>query len=181
MNYVPVKNYQCRVSGYSKTRILQYFILSIPATRERLPGEIIPESASQSCTYEDNEDQYGAEHAIDLDLNTSSWTCLLSGGTVWLQLKLDQVYCVEQVQEYNSNGSSLSTWTCSNTDCSHCEGIYCDSSFSLTVSTEAAVLYPVSDCKYGDTVKLQYTCKGHCSLEVYEISMTGRKSEISLV
>ena len=174
-------NYSCRVSRYPKTRILQHNIPSLPATRERLPGEIIPESASQSCTYNGNEDQYGAEHAIDLDLNTRSRTCLGSDGTVWLQLKLDQVYCVEQVQEYNSNGSSLSTWTCSNTDCSHCDGIYCDSSFSLTVSTEAAVLYPVSDCKYGDTVKLQYTGRGYDSLGVYEISMTGDKGEISLV
>ena len=173
-------NYLCRVCRYPKTRISQHNILSPPATRERLPDEIIPESATQSCTYEGDEDQYVAEHAIDLDLKTLSKTCLRSDGTFWLKLKLDQVYCVEQVQEYFKNGNPLSTWTCSNTDCSHCEGSYCGY-FSLTVSTEKAVLLPVLDCKYGDTVKLQYTCRGYCSLKVCVISMTGRKGEISLV
>ena len=173
-------NYLCRGCSYPSTRILQHNILSISATRKRLPGEITPESASQSCTYDDNKDQYGAEHAIDLDLNTLSKTCLRSDGTLWLQLKLDQVHCVEQVQEYNKDGNPVLTWTCSNTDCSHCEGYEC-SDFSLTVSTEDTELYPVSDCKYGDTVKLQLTRRGDWSLGVYEISINGNKGEISLV
>ena len=167
-------NYLCRVCRYPKTRILQHNILSLLATRERLPGEITPESATQSCTYLGNEHQYGAEHAIDLDLDTYSWTCTRSDGTHWLQFKLDQVYCVEQAQEYYDNGSARHTWTCSNTDCSNCEGSEC-SDYSLTVSTKETELYPVLDCKYGDTVKLQYRGR---TLWVHEISMTGEKGDI---
>ena len=155
---------------------MQHNIPPLPATRERLPGEIIPESATQSCTYNGNEDQYAAEHAIDLDLNTRSRTCLGSDGTVWLQLKLDQVYCVEQVQEYDEYGSARHTWTCSNTDCSKCEGENC-SYYSLTVSTEETELYPILNCKYGDAVELNRANL----LQVYEISMTGDKGDISLV
>ena len=87
------------------------------------------------------------------------------------------MYCVEQVQEYLKNGNPVLTWTCSNTDCSHCEGIYCSAS-SLTVSTEERVLLPVLDCKYGDTVKFQYVGRDYKSLGVYEISVTGEKGDI---
>ena len=177
MNYFPIKNYFCRVSGYPKTRILQFYILSISATRERLPGEIIPKSATQSCTFKDNEDLYAAEHAIDLDLDTHSRTTAGLDGTTWFQLKLDQVYCVEEVRTYNKQGNPLRTWTCSNNDCSHCEGSYCGVC-SLTVSSEEAVKSPALDCKYGDTVKLQYTGKAYNSLKVYEILITGEKGDI---
>ena len=156
--------------------LIHTYILSISATRER----IRPESATQSCTYNDNEDKYAAEHAIDLNLTTYSKTCRGSDGSLWLQLKLDQVYCVEQIRTYKRDGKVLRTLTCSNTDCSHCEGINC-SWYSLSVSTEEAELLPVLDCKYGDTVKLQYTGKGYSSLMVYEISVTGEKGDISLV
>ena len=173
-------NYLCRVCRYPKARILQHNIHSIPATRERLPGEITPESATQSCTYDGNEDQYAAEHAIDLDLGTYSMTCARPDGTTWFQLKLDQVHCVEQVREYNTDGSARRTWTCSNTDCSNCEGYSCGDC-SLTVSSEETVKCPVLDCKYGDTVKLQYTGRAYNSLKEYEILMTGEKGDISLV
>ena len=156
---------------------MQHNIPPLPATRERLPGEIIPESATQSCTYEGDEDQYAAEHAIDLDPGTHSRTSAGLDGTLWFQLKLDQVYCMEEVQEYRPSGITRRTWTCNSSDCSHCEGIYC-SNFFLTVSTEEAVLLPVLDCKYGDTVKLQYTGIAYDNLKVYEISMNGEKGDI---
>ena len=152
-------------------------IPSISATRERLPHEITPERATQSCTVKDGIGWHPAEHAVDLDLKTYSWTCPGSDGTSWFQLKLDQVYCVEQVQVYYKYASARRTWTCSNTDCSHCEGSGC-SYFSLTVSTEEAVLSPVLYCKYGDTVKLQCIGRTDKSFPMQEISVTGEKDEI---
>ena len=156
---------------------MQHNIPPLPATRERLPGEIIPESATQSGTYNDNEDQYGAEHAIDLDPGTHSRTTAGLDDTLWLQLKLDHVYCVEEVQEYYSNGSARRTWTCNSSNCSSCEGSNCGS-YIRTVSTEEAVKYPVLNCKYGDTVKLEYIGKDHDSFKVHEIAVTGKKGEI---
>ena len=63
-----------------------------------------------------------------------------------------QVHCVQFV----TNIDAERTWRCTKNDCSNCEGTGC-SDFTLTVSTEGAVsdLSPVSDCKYGDTVKLE--------------------------
>ena len=90
------------------------------------------------------------------------------------------MYCVEQVRTYRRDGKVLRTLTCSNTDCSQCEGDNC-SYLSLTVSTEEAGLPPVLDCKYGDNVKLQYTGRDYDTLLVYEISVTGEKGDISLV
>ena len=153
--------------------LIHTYILSISATRER----IRPESATQSCTYNDNEDQYAAEHAIDLNLSTYSWTTAGPDETIWLKVNLGQVYCVEEASTYKTNGKSDGTWTCSDTDCSNCKGNRC-SYHSLTVSTEEAELYPVLDCKYGDTVKLQYTGIAYDNLKVYEISMTGEKGDI---
>ena len=48
------------------------------------------------------------------------------------------------------------TWTCTKDDCSKCVGKWCKY-YTLTVSTEGAVsdLSPVSDCKYGNTVKVE--------------------------
>ena len=59
---------------------------------------------------------------------------------------------------FNSGGSPFLTWTCTSDDCRKCtssSGNYCGY-YTLTVSTEgtASDLSPVSDCKYGDTVKL---------------------------
>ena len=81
------------------------------------------------------------------------------------------------VQVYKEDGSVLRTWTCSNADCSHCEGYWCFSGCSLTVSYEETVLSPLLDCKYGDTVKFQCTDRAYDSFSVYEISMTGRKGD----
>ena len=73
-------------------------------------------------------------------------------------MTLDKVHCVTKViwyREYNQ----IHTWTCNKDNCSNCEteGMQSQcSSFTLEVSTEGAVSdHPsISDCRYGDTVKL---------------------------
>ena len=94
---------------------------------------------------------YPAAHAIDRDLDTMSKT----GGGTWLQIKLDHVHCVKHVVSYSSNGRCNLTWTCSQKNCSRCEGQYCGR-LNLTVSGGGqAPKYLPPDCKYGDTVKLE--------------------------
>ena len=143
--------------------------------RERLPMEIIPVSAEQSRTNEDNEDEYAASHAIDLDLDTRSRTRPDTDGAIWLKVKLANVNCIYQVLRYNENGNLYRNWTCSSTDCSTCEGSNCDL-FALTVSIERGSsdgLPTMSDCKYGDTVTIQRT--DNKTFSVYEVAVTGKQ------
>ena len=150
------------------------------ATRERQAGEITRVSAEQSATKYNYENKYGAGNTIDLDLDTQSWPKAGSDGTSWLRLTLDKVYCVEQVIRYRDKGTPLLTWTCTDTDCSNCVGSWC-SAYTLTVSTEGAVsdLSPVSDCKYGDTVKLESV--DGSSFRVYEIAIVGKSGKLPFI
>ena len=142
----------------------------------REDGEIIPVSAEQSATVKDN----GAGRAIDLDLDTRSKTVAGSDGTTWLKVILDKVYCVEQVIRYTTDGTPVILWTCTDTDCSNCVGGAC-SYYTLTVSTEGAVsdLSPVSDCKYGDTVKLERV--SGAGFNVNEMGIVGKSGKLNTV
>ena len=146
----------------------------------REDGEIIPVSVEDSATKNNNEAKHGVGNAIDLDLDTDSKTVRGSDGTMWLKLTLDKVYCVQQVIWYSNNGTPLRTWTCTDTDCSNCEGNSCRY-YTLTVSTEGAVsdLSPVSDCKYGDTVKLKK--KSGYSFLVIEIAIVGKSGKLPFI
>ena len=108
-----------------------------------------------------------------MDLETRSYTVAGSDGTVWLKITLDKIYCVEQVMRYKMDGDPRLTWTCTENDCSNCVGRFC-SDYTLTVSTEGAVsdLSPVSDCRYGDTVKLERNGGG---FGVHEIAIIGKQ------
>ena len=160
--------------------ILQELITyTITATRVRQPDEITPVRAEHSATYNNDEAYFGAERAIDLYLGTSSSTVAGSDGTIWLKVTLDKVYCIEQVIWYRNDGTPFLTWACTDTDCSKCVGSdYC-SQFTLTVSTEKDVsdLSPVSDCKYGDTVKLERVIG--TGIGVKEIAITGKSGNLN--
>ena len=132
-----------------------------------------------SASKDNDEVNNGAGRAIDLDLSTYPRTVAGSDGTVWLKLTLDKAYCVQQVIWYSTNGLPVLTWTCTDTDCSKCVGDYC-SDFTLTVSTEEDVsdLSPVSDCKYGDTVKLKRVNGG---FTVHEIAIVGQSGNLSFI
>ena len=141
----------------------------------RQAGEIIPVSVEQSATVNNDEAKYGAGNAIDLDLDTYSKTESGSDGTTWLKVNLDKVYCVQHVMRYINDGTPYQTWTCTDTDCSNCV-----TGNSLTVSTEGAVsdLSPVSDCKYGDSVKLE---KVDGVIRVYEIAIVGKPGKLPFI
>ena len=132
--------------------------------REREAGEITPVSAEQSATRNNNEANNGAGLAIDLDLSTDAYITAGADGTIWLKITLDKVYCVEQVIRHYQDGNPKNVWTCMENDCSDCVGDYCPK-VDLTVSTEGAVrdtdMFPASNCRFGDTVKLEKFSEGN--------------------
>ncbi|KAL5270976.1 hypothetical protein ACHWQZ_G001580 [Mnemiopsis leidyi] len=145
--------------------------------RERVTNEIVPVSAEQSSTLDDNTAQYGAELAFDLDLATYSQTTdeSSSGEKTWLKLNLGSLHCVEKVILYKSDKSIARSWTCTHNQCT-CEGTWC-SDFTLTVSTEtdpdvATLMCPtLPTCKYLDTVKYERNDGGE--MGVFEIAIIG--------
>ena len=150
------------------------------APRERLAGEIVPVSAEHSGTYEDDETSNGAANAIDLNFGTRSVTQPGSDNTFWLKVTLDQVYCLKQVVLNIYEGVTLDvTWTCSDTDCTSCDDSPGDTgcyTYTLTVYTEGDSsdnLPSVSDCKYGNRVKLDGSTDDGSTFSVYEIVIIG--------
>ena len=111
-------------------------------------------SAEHSGAFEDKEVLYAAAHAIDGDMATMS---KVYPGSGWLQIKLDQVHCVKHVISYSSNGRRNLPWTCTQTNCSICEGDLCGRLNVTVINMEAKSETFLPDCKYGDTVKLEAT------------------------
>jgi hypothetical protein len=141
-----------------KVKIASLVIPLISVRREREANEIIPTRAEQSSDWYDNPYDYGAHNAIDLDLDTDSHT---SGqeSAPWLKLTFNQVFCVKKVKwlGYRRWNSHDTTWTCSNTGCSSCNGAWCNQ-FTVTVTISEGAssedVIPATGCKYGDSVKL---------------------------
>ena len=146
-------------------------------TRQRLTNEIVPVSAEQSSTLENNEEKYGAELAIDLNLSTYSQTTdeRSSGRETWLKINLGSVHCVEKVIVYQSDGSEARSWTCNPNGCT-CQGDSCNI-YTLGVKTEtdpevASLMCPtVDNCRYMDTVK--YKREDRDKTGVFEIAIIG--------
>ena len=154
---------------------------SISATRERVSGEVIPESAEHSKASGNKEEEYGAANVIDLDLSTGSYIISGSDGTSWLKVKLAKTHCIKQVIWYTFGGDHFANWICSNTDCTDCR---IDSSgcktYTLTVSSERSTVddsTPHTDCKYGDTVTLRRPGLGDIGA-VNELGITAKQGEI---
>ena len=124
--------------------------------RERKDGEIIPSSVENSRNYVKDNVEFVAENAVDLNFVTMSRAEAGDAGTYWTKLYFDKPYCVEKVEEYNGDGSNQYVWTCTNVDCSGCEGGNCPV-LTLTVTKERSQEEgpTASDCKFGDTVKLE--------------------------
>ena len=152
--------------------------------RQRYANEIVPKRAEQSHTLDDNEWLNGAGKAIDMNLETGSYAFTKASGSssttpMWLKIILDQVHCVHQVIWDNRHGSSYQkVWTCNSEGCGTCIGTYCNTRFTVAVLTEeageGAQQFDVSDCKYGDTVRMDFT-KSHSS-NVDEMAIIERQS-----
>jgi hypothetical protein len=114
-------------------------------------------------------------------LNLDTYSHTANSGSEF-KLTLDRVFCVDKVKYLRSYIKYDTTWTCTHTDCSSCEGgIYnrCHY-FTVTVTTSEGAssedVVPVSDCKYGDTVIIQRTGGAIC---VYEIAVIGKQGELT--
>ena len=141
--------------------------------RERLAGEVIPVSAEHTGNKASSENNIAA-YAIDLDLDTKS-VATSSAGLKWLKIQLDRIYCIDKVVRFQQGGSAGTTWTCSETDCSSCEGKSCESNMKLTTffeGEEPAGLSHDPDCKHGDTVKLEKSDGGQ--ITTWEIGVFER-------
>ena len=165
--------------------------------RTRVPGEIVPLSAEQSSTRYGNEEKHGAQLAIDLDLETKSNTAKVSNisrtaswslsipsrqssgeprnGSMWLKIRLDGVHCVRKVFTISRTGEEKVAWNCNKDGCS-CDELSCNDDLTLTVNTEGgnSGTFPLkTDCKHGDTVKLQKVYTGK-PLGVTELAIIGK-------
>ena len=89
-------------------------------------------------------------------------------GNYWLKVILNQVHCVKQVIWIHIDNSAFQTWTCTKDYCT-CNDTG-SSDYLVTVSTEGTTPIPVSDCRYGDIVKLE-----GASFHVYEIAIIGKE------
>ena len=64
-------------------------------------AEIAPKVATHSKTYNDNEELWGAAHAIDKDLSTQALTVPDNKGVIWIKLEFDKTYFIHKVVIYN--------------------------------------------------------------------------------
>ena len=149
-------------------------------TRERVAGEIIPVSAEQSATINNDEAKHGAGRGIDMIFNTYARTKAGSDGTHWFKLKLDKQYCIQIVTWYNAYGTPIEKWTCDESDCGECENGNNICYYKLKVKTEAVAASdpaPPSDCRYGDTVRLRRKNTSD-RVTVYEIVIVGKQGTV---
>ena len=115
---------------------------------------------SQSKTYKNDEAQYGADKAIDMDMDTESYA--IKGNDTakaWLKASLDAEYCIERVIQYSNRSYQYkNTYTCSHDGCT-CEGTWCNW-WTLSVYRQDGTV-PGPDlpagCKHGDIIKIQTT------------------------
>ena len=56
---------------------------------------------SQSATAGNNEAQFGADKAIDMDMDTKSYATKGIYTDAWLRASLDAEYCIERVIQYS--------------------------------------------------------------------------------
>ena len=143
--------------------------------REKEIGEITPVSAEHSSTDGGDEVNHSAASAIDMDFGTFSKTISGSSGTSWFKVTLSKVYCIQKATWYSDSIDSVwLSWTCTDRDCKDCEGAYCDY-YTLTVSNDGTApnISPVSDCRYGDTVKMDYSYSS--AFGVYEFVVIGKQ------
>ena len=151
-------------------------------------GEIEPTNAEQSSTEEGNEALYGAGKAIDLDISTGSYARPPTTGPdiqLWWKANFDKVHCIHQVIWYAYNSAIYHSWTCTNIDCSACgqgSGPDC-SRFAITVLTEGSGdgtrQSDVSDCRYGDTVRMDFA--NRYSMHMREIAFVGKRGKGQII
>ena len=135
--------------------------------------ELTPSGAEQSATRDGNEGTYGADRAIDGDIDTGTMTA--GGIGQWFKVMLDGMPCVREVKWYYQSKTPETSWTCTGDSCV-CSGSYC-SWASMAVATIGDYATPFdSDCEYGNSVKFTFNATWFVSFS--EIKITGNTGEI---
>ena len=120
----------------------------------------------------------GAGRAIDKDTSTTSHAVAGPDGAIWIKIYLDQVHCIPRIT--TQLWSFHHFWTCTDDDCGDCMGRYCND-LLLTVSTEGSTTsnLPVStNCRNGNTVKLEIIKNNIDRLVVTEIRVFGKQDDV---
>ena len=144
--------------------------------RDRSDDEVIPVSAQVSRVITGK-----ASHAIDLDLSTAVNFGKAPDDRVWMKITFDQIYCVDNVIEYERDGSNQFKWVCSQDDCSVCENKRSDTCKKLRLTVElenVSADLPLSgsaDCKHGNSVQLERVLWDTETLKVAEMAVFSRK------
>ncbi|KAL5272643.1 hypothetical protein ACHWQZ_G000740 [Mnemiopsis leidyi] len=175
------------------------FELAITGTELRKQEfEIIPRSATQSETHQNDEDQYSATHAIDKDLQTLSIANSYNVGGGWIKLHFDKSYFIQKIIIYYrfSTNWFASTYHCAvvqnfrdcvindnNVDVSVYQGAVKQKScgtLQLTYGLEQAdQIYTLVCNAKGDTVKLSKSVHGFITLsEIVVIQFCGDLDEL---
>ena len=132
-----------------------------------------------------------AKFSIDADMNTCSMSTAKLEDKMWLEVKLDQIFCISHI--IVDQGSRSSHWSCTGTR--NCEVLTKTNPLSnssivnstdcpqyyLEVSTEATARadvgwssrYSRSGCSYGDTITLSRLRNKGCGddISVYDIEI----------
>ena len=158
--------------------------------RQPGPTEIEPTRAIQSFTYGNDEDQYAAVHAIDMDLSTVAVADMgFLHETVWLELELERIYFIHTVVIYHrfyTNWFDPHNWCAQNEDqfkgCLHKSdnvdvSVYLGEEKQKSCGTlqltnglkQSDQIYKMICNTVGDTVRLSKTTG---SIYVCEISIT---------
>ena len=85
---------------------------------------------------------------------------------------------------YHASDNPFLTLTCTNEDCSDCEGPEECTWYTVTVSSEktASDLQSLSDCKYGDTVKIESNNGiGFVAFEIAILGKEGNQLELNML
>ena len=158
----------------------------------QIPGEVLNIKSQQKSSTNP------AKYAVDGDKNTCSKSTAIVGETMWLEVKLDQIFCISHIMVYQGSGSSQ--WACSGSRYCEVEQIQSNSAsnsivsnspdcplYHLEVSTEktgAVGIFPSrstrSGCSYGDTITFSRLRKIGCGddILVYEIDIMGNLGKL---
>ena len=151
----------------------------ISGTRERSVGEIVPAFATQSSTRGGNENEYGANKIMDLDLETTAETTADATGKIWIELSLGRLYCVEKALRYQVTGPVSVRYDCSgeNKECKCTtvkEGDNKCSKSKLSVMMfdldSHGHLSPNPNCVYGNKLRIESTI-ANAWMKVNEIAI----------
>ena len=96
---------------------------------------------------------------------------------IWIQFKLGEVHCIEQIVSYIKNGSIARTWTCKGTDRKTCEGSQCEV-FSLKVEIiddNSHDPIPSSVCTYGNNILIEKDSDTDKIFVAAEIAIKGKE------